>query len=194
MGYMLLRRSFEFAAGSICLDFVDTVAHRREDPRDLLSSPERLTAWFGQAGLGIAPAAVATERQLQDARDLREAIHRAANAAILADGAAAHDIARINRHARAAPPRPQLVDGDLVWMAETGIEAGLSAIAADAVFRLAPEQRSRLRACPACAMLFFDNSRPGKRKWCSSRSGCGNRAKVRRHRAARSRQGDVHGG
>jgi predicted RNA-binding Zn ribbon-like protein len=193
-GVMSSRSSFEFTAGSVCLDFVDTVAHRPDRPRDLLSSPERLTAWFGQAGLGTVPAALATERQLRDARELREAIHRAAGATILGAEPTPLDLERINRHARAAPPRPQFIDGEVVWTAKAGIEAGLSAIAADAVLRLAPDQRARLRACPACSMQFFDNSRPGKRKWCSSQSGCGNREKVQRHRAARFGERDGHGG
>ena len=39
---------------------------------------------------------------------------------------------------------------------------------------------SRLKACPGYRWLFFDQSRPGRRKWCDMRD-CGNRAKVRRH-------------
>ncbi|MBJ7439049.1 MAG: CGNR zinc finger domain-containing protein, partial [Sphingopyxis sp.] len=40
----------------------------------------------------------------------------------------------------------------------------------------------RLRECDGCKMYFLDNTRGRRRRWCSSASGCGNRAKVRRHR------------
>jgi predicted RNA-binding Zn ribbon-like protein len=39
-------------------------------------------------------------------------------------------------------------------------------------------------------MLFFDASPPGKRLWCSSSSGCGNRAKTRRHRQSMKERKD----
>src|SRR5258708_7059779 len=40
----------------------------------------------------------------------------------------------------------------------------------------------RVRRCanPECGWLFLDDSRAGKRRWCSM-SACGNRAKARRH-------------
>jgi len=42
--------------------------------------------------------------------------------------------------------------------------------------------RDRVRACAGhdCVLHFYDTSRAGKRMWCSM-SGCGNRAKARRH-------------
>ncbi|NEE48667.1 CGNR zinc finger domain-containing protein, partial [Streptomyces sp. SID8455] len=41
-----------------------------------------------------------------------------------------------------------------------------------------------IRTCGAddCRLLFVDTSRPGKRRWCSMER-CGNRHKVRAHRA-----------
>ena len=40
----------------------------------------------------------------------------------------------------------------------------------------------KVRRCanPECGWLFLDDSRAGKRRWCSM-SSCGNRAKARRH-------------
>jgi hypothetical protein len=40
----------------------------------------------------------------------------------------------------------------------------------------------RVRRCanPECGWLFLDDSRAGKRRWCSM-SSCGNRARARRH-------------
>jgi hypothetical protein len=48
---------------------------------------------------------------------------------------------------------------------------------------------SRLKACPDCRWVFYDNTRNGAKKWCMMNSGgpesrgCGNIAKARRHRA-----------
>ncbi|WP_439959759.1 CGNR zinc finger domain-containing protein [Streptomyces abyssomicinicus] len=54
--------------------------------------------------------------------------------------------------------------------------------------RLLADRPDRIRACanPACVLHFHDVSKNGTRRWCSM-SGCGNRAKVRRH-YARHRQ------
>ena len=42
--------------------------------------------------------------------------------------------------------------------------------------------RDKVRRCanPECGWLFLDDSRAGKRRWCSMLA-CGNRAKARRH-------------
>jgi predicted RNA-binding Zn ribbon-like protein len=53
---------------------------------------------------------------------------------------------------------------------------------------------SRLKACPDCRWAFYDNTRNGSKRWCLMEAagpgsrGCGNIAKVRRHRE-RSRNG-----
>jgi predicted RNA-binding Zn ribbon-like protein len=45
--------------------------------------------------------------------------------------------------------------------------------------------RERLLTCgnPACRLVFLDASKSGTRRWCDD-AGCGNRNRVRRHRAA----------
>lgn len=46
---------------------------------------------------------------------------------------------------------------------------------------LSGEMRHRLKCCGECGRLHFDRSRNASRRWCEM-EGCGNRAKVRRHR------------
>ena len=46
------------------------------------------------------------------------------------------------------------------------------------------EDRFRICANDTCQWLFFDESRPGNRRWCDMAT-CGNQAKARRHRARR---------
>ena len=47
---------------------------------------------------------------------------------------------------------------------------------------LASGKLDKIRRCanPECLYLFLDESRAGKRRWCTM-SSCGNRAKARRH-------------
>ncbi|PYY34368.1 CGNR zinc finger domain-containing protein [Curtobacterium sp. MCBD17_030] len=72
----------------------------------------------------------------------------------------------------------------------------LSSVARDAVALLtevgfddveADGRAARLSRCsaPDCGLVFYDSSRGGTRRWCSMQR-CGNRAKVRAHRARRA--------
>lgn len=60
----------------------------------------------------------------------------------------------------------------------------LGAAEAEAINLIGGSATDRLRECAAsdCYLLFFDTSRPGNRRWCSMQR-CGNRHKVRKHRA-----------
>jgi len=176
-----MTRPFEFGAGSLALDFVDTLAGRAKEPVELLADPADLVRWFREAGL--VHSITLGEEELAVARELRETIHAAVVAVVEDIVPSVDGVARINSAAAKPDLRPQYVNGDVLLFAQNPLEAALSRIAADAINDLSPSMCSRLRRCPDCKMLFRDNSRPGKRKWCSSASGCGNRAKVRRHRA-----------
>jgi predicted RNA-binding Zn ribbon-like protein len=180
---MTERRDFEFSAGALCFDLVDTVSGRGRGDIELLGSPDDLDRWRKAAGFSFEMKAPDV-RDLAAARRLREAIRNAGLAAISGEQSPG-DVALINAFARRTPPRPQLVGSELVYRAANGVQAIFAAVAEDALKHLHRERRHRIRACPSCAMLFFDNSPPGKRRWCSSRSACGNREKVRRHRQAR---------
>jgi predicted RNA-binding Zn ribbon-like protein len=178
--------SFTFISGSLCLDLLDTLGNRRAEPVERLLTAGDLDAWIGAAGLGGAPHMKSTPLMLARARELRDAVYRFALAAIdktLSDPAA---IAVINRWAKKMPLRPTIDGRQIRLTAPRPIEAALSTIAADAVELILGPRRSRIRVCPECRMVFVDTSRPGMRRWCSSDSGCGNRAKVR---AFRSRAG-----
>jgi predicted RNA-binding Zn ribbon-like protein len=187
-GYMSPRRTFEFKAGARCLDLVDTVAARASTPVELLSGTRDLDRWLHLAGLAPESVCCAGAGDLMGAKLLREAIYRAAKA--ITEGAAPdeRDVRLINALALKPPARPQLKGGVVTYYAVQAIEAALSALAADAIECFSVKRRDRIRKCRECQMLFFDTSRPGRRMWCSSASGCGNRAKVRRHRERASHQ------
>jgi predicted RNA-binding Zn ribbon-like protein len=65
------------------------------------------------------------------------------------------------------------------------VSQALSAMARESVELFDVSERGRIRECAAddCQLVFYDESRSNNRRWCSMQR-CGNRAKVRAHRAA----------
>ena len=174
-------RDFEFKAGSLCLDLFDTVSERGCGDVDLLATEADVARWVTGTGR-LAYAAVAVG-DIAALRNLREAIFNAATACI--DGAPMDeaDLAVINAAASVGAPRPVLTRNGVVMRADDPFAAMMAEIASDAIALLGGERRARLRRCGGCNMLFFDASPPGRRKWCSSAAGCGNKAKTRNRRA-----------
>jgi predicted RNA-binding Zn ribbon-like protein len=181
----------------LCLDFANTVRRRpAPDREEQLREAADLGAWAVQAGiLGRAEARrllerarrVPAERDVQEARAVREAIYavfsavaagrRPAPGALWAVGGAA---ARTVGRGRLAPAagrfkwywdgRPDTLDR-IPW-----------AVCLSAVELLTSGDLSRVRECAGdtCGRLFLDMSRNRTRRWCDMRT-CGNRAKARRH-------------
>jgi len=172
-----------FIAGSLALSFVDTLGGRRGETVERLARPEDFRDWLMAAGLAVQPLPEPTDEDIANARALREAIHRCGLAVLEKAPMAAVDLGVLNGWAAHPPLRPYLTGQRLTWLAQEPIRAALSTIAADAIETLTPPKAMRLRICSECQMMFLDNSRGGRRRWCSSATGCGNRAKVRNHRA-----------
>lgn len=180
---MNIKQPFEFIAGSPALCLVDTLGDRGGKGNERLPDPDTLDLWLAAAGLSSQASDAANREDLDEARALREAIHRCGLAVIVGEDLPAADLALVNRAASAMPLRPQLIGGRIVHHAGEPVRAALSLLAADALALFVDPLRQRLRQCPECRMMFLDTSRPGKRLWCSSAQGCGNRAKVRKFRA-----------
>jgi len=178
-----MRKHFEFTAGSLALDFVDTLAGRAGEPVELLQAPESLKSWIKEAGFDVADPFPVSGADIAKARMLREVIHRVVTCLVEEDFPSKPDIACLNATAAHPPLQPVFEDGAVQYRADEPGRALLATVAADAILCLAADRVGSLRRCPDCRMLFLDRSRRGNRKWCSSASGCGNRAKVRRHRA-----------
>src|ERR1700727_196583 len=177
---------FELISGSLCLDLVDPLGNRRAEPVERLAAPRDFDRWLRAAGLGDSFQIKSTSADLAEARALRDAIFRFATSAIDDVPLDARAIQTINKWAKRMPLRPMIAGARIRMTAKQPVEAALSTIAADAIELMLGPQRARIRVCPECRMVFVDSSRPGKRQWCSSASGCGNRAKVRAHRSRMS--------
>ena len=170
-------------AGAESLDF----AYTRDwgvglERWDLLRSPADLRHWLAERHAGTDGAV--GEGELRDARLLRDAVIRLAEAAVDGHPLAADDVDTLNLFAAAPDVPPALAGGRRrAGASRIRTSQALSTIARDAVAVLDPDARGRLRRCAseACGMVFRDESRTGTRRWCSMQR-CGNRAKVRAHR------------
>lgn len=176
-----------FDSGSLSLDFAYTGAlgdGRTEKGRwEMLHSPADLGAWLSDRFVHIDPDVA--ERELADALMLRESIARLALAASLAEPPSTSDIDVVNLFA-ATPDLPPSLEGGSrqAGASRARTTQALSTVARDAVHVFGPDAEGRIRTCSAndCSIVYLDTSRSGNRRWCSMQR-CGNRAKVRAHRA-----------
>lgn len=173
---------FHFRSGSLALDLVATVGERWRRNFDRLRSPADLARWCTESGLTDRALPVG-DADLAAVRELREAIHALASAAIAGRDGASADVAIVNVHAGTPPPNPHLRSiGRAEGVLARSVAECAGAIAADAV-ELLGRRPDRIRECDAhdCGILFVDRSRPGTRRWCAMR-GCGDKAKAAAYR------------
>ncbi|MDN4616258.1 CGNR zinc finger domain-containing protein [Leifsonia sp. F6_8S_P_1B] len=177
-----------FDSGSLALDF----AYTGEEAVGGISAPavtdpEGLNAWLTERFPEVAPTA--GERELRDAGTLRAAIGRLARSASRGEPLAPDDVDVVNLFA-ATPDIPPVLAGGGRQAGRTNARPhqALGSIARDAVRLFGPEVGGRIRECAAddCELVYLDTSRSSNRRWCSMQR-CGNRAKVRAHRARASR-------
>jgi predicted RNA-binding Zn ribbon-like protein len=186
--------SFRFRGGRPSLNLVATVGWRdSESPIERLRDTTCLARWISAAGLLDYKPSV-SEEDLLSARELREAIYRIANSVIQRAPAAKKDIGILNRFAAHPTKVPQLSSSGkeislTVEQNTAVIPSTLSEIARDAIQLLGSPTRLRIKRCarPDCTLLFVDESRSGRRRWCSMLA-CGNRAKTVAYRRNLSRK------
>ncbi len=81
--------------------------------------------------------------------------------------------------------RPVIADGQISFHHDGGPAADTFAIVMTAI---SAGTWARLKACPDCHWVFYDNTRNGSKRWCLMNAGgpdgraCGTIAKVRRYR------------
>lgn len=163
------------------LDLLNTQWMEGGNSQDSLADLSTAAAWLAARGIEPAGEPARIVEHLRLARDaIRGALERpdeaaaydAANA-ILASG---HTRRRLDPDGEQAVVEVAEIEGRPAWLALTEF-ADLRAAAA-----------GRIRRCEGhgCVLWFLDTTRSGSRRWCSMQS-CGNRSKVRRHRARQGR-------
>ena len=180
---MARARDFSFI-GRLCLDFAQTGDMGWGTRYERLTSPSELGRWLTLCPLHVAVASV-TATDLLRATGLRTAIWRTAQALLAGDKPRAADIRRLNVDARHPPlVRALSPDGTSMRWHQPSLDAALATVAQDAVLLFGDsQQRARLRRCEnsGCRVVFFDDSRPGARRWCAANR-CGDRIRAREYR------------
>lgn len=180
---------FRAGNGTAWLDLLAQLAGRyRERQVDSIDDPAALRAWLRRYGL--EPAGTVDAADVRRFQVTREALHRTTVAVLRGDRPDAADL-RVLTHALEAD-RPVTVqatdDGLAVARPDTAAEA-LARLTRDAVHDLSGPQRAHLHPCgdDTCSGVFLDYT--GRRRWCSDER-CGNRLRVRAHRARHRNEGD----
>lgn len=180
---MAIRKDFGFI-GRLCLDFAQTGDMGWGKQFERLTTPAELQRWmlvspFGFPRVRIRPA------DLSLAKILRSAIWRIAVAIIARKKPSVADISLVNRVACRANLARELTSGaEAIRWHRSSIGKALGTIAQDAVMLFGdPEQKKRLRRCgnSGCRVIFYDDSRPGLRRWCAANR-CGDRIRARAYR------------
>ena len=182
--------TIKLRGGALSLDFANSVDWTVDESplaaTDALLEPDSLERWGERLGVAGQPGGPA---ELQQARDLRVAIHTIFSALARGDEPEAFSLARLRfayAQAVAAGTLAPRDDGGfgLDWAPDETRRVRF-AVAADAVELLAdPLRLARLHRCPGrdCGWIFLDVS--GRRRWCSMAT-CGSREKMRRMYARR---------
>jgi predicted RNA-binding Zn ribbon-like protein len=173
---------FRSGNGAAWLDFMATLIGRYRDTQaDQLSDSRTLREWLVLHELG--PAESPGDRDLANARELREALHAVTVAAVSGEPAPLASVRVVEAALQADRPLTLRRTADGLKAARPANTAeALARLAREAVHDLIGPARESLHACgdETCSGVFMD--RVGKRRWCSDER-CGNRARVRAHRA-----------
>ncbi|WP_254705988.1 CGNR zinc finger domain-containing protein [Streptomyces vilmorinianum] len=191
---------FRFDAGALCLELLLTggpgpVAARYE----VLDEPDGLLDWARRCRLGLGSRTgsgldvTVTAAELARVRETRDALWGLAHARVYGHPFAPEDLALLNEAAARPPLVPRMTaDGAHAWAPGATATALLSTVARDAIELFTGPHADRIRECGSddCYLLFVDTSRPGRRRWCAMER-CGNRHKVRAHRARTHAEGET---
>ena len=173
--------SWRFDPGALFLEFLLTGGPDDLAVWDRIHTPDDLREWVDASRLALAgDDVIADDADVEPARGLRDALWRATRATITGTQAGPRDRATIEL----AAAEPALAPTWHGWRTPATTAAVLSTVARNGIEVLAGPAATRIRECAAddCRLVFLDTSRPGQRRWCSMQR-CGNRHKVRDHRA-----------
>ncbi len=189
----------DMIGGNPALDFVNTASEWGNDPVDRLGGPAGLGAWAGFAGLldeedlkrlrrEIADDEDGAKRLFEDALTLRSALYRIFAAAGSGKTAAPADLDILNEWKIRAAGHCEIRQDENGFRRRCADEApalerAMRLIVEAAEHLLLHGRLDRLRSCGGdhCEWMFHDQSKNGKRRWCSMAT-CGNEHKVKQFR------------
>ena len=190
---------FEFTADSLCLDYVNTVNHRRsEHPDELLVSYDALVQWATEAGAISSKTAThlralakdspgRAQATMREAIQLRDSLYdlflALAEKRIVPESGLAYLNRALNhaaQHARLIRDSPHF---RWEWIApEEHLDSILWLVSRSAADLLTSENLAFIGQCASidCGWVFVDTTKNHRRRWCDMRV-CGNRDKARRY-------------
>lgn len=187
-------------SGRLALDFVNTTPSKGALSWESLISfleAARIVSTERGAQLLALPQIdpQAAETLLTKAQRLGFALHHVFAAMLRKQRISGEWIEPVNEILRITEGHDELVYQDGLWKIEFiaregGLDWLLAAIARSGAELIVEGSRVRLRVCanPHCGLLFYDDSRTHRRRWCSM-AVCGNRSKVatfaRKHASSR---------
>ncbi len=173
-----------FISGRLSLDLAHTGGPGPYKAFERLHTPADLAIWLEISELELVGCAV-TQADLNRSYKLRWAIWKAASALRLGQAPEPTDVKIINTIAAIPPLVPVFSTGGgrHVWKQPATAKAALSSVARDAIELFAHNEHMPIQQCqnPNCPLLFVDDSRAQKRKWCAMER-CGTIMKVAKHR------------
>ncbi|MFI6807591.1 CGNR zinc finger domain-containing protein [Streptomyces luteogriseus] len=178
-------KTYRFDPGTLCLELTVTGGPGAFARWEVLHEPADLVTWAGRSRLPGGLDLTVSTSELERARALRDAVFLLAADRAHGRPLQAAQLDVVNA-AAAAPPLVARIEPDSTraWApGATGTQL-LATVARDAIDLFTGPHADRVRECGAhnCHLLFVDTSRPGRRRWCAMEH-CGNREKVRAHRA-----------
>lgn len=186
------RYQYQFVAGNLALDFVNTVAFRA-DPgkkKDHLECTEDVHRWASQAQLPDQ-AAINSGRvgaaALRHIRAVREQLFAIFHAIASDEPIPANTLARVGDalHDCCAKRYLSVEGAGIRWSWRPSARCTdylLYPVLTAATDLLTSDSRGLVRQCEdaGCGWLFLDRSNARKRRWCSM-ADCGNRNKARKY-------------
>lgn len=184
-GYMnQLKQQYEFVGNNLGVDFVNTEVNVRGELVDLLLSESDVMQWLEQANIDVDLArGIDVGKLLSFRKEARQLLSQIIEKQPIENEV----IERLNKYLQnyKMQYRLELTNTDYQLIRQplcesTGDIIGL--LAYELANLLVSEQRAYLKRClnPDCVLMFVDNSRSHKRRWCSMET-CGNRAKASKH-------------
>lgn len=151
-------------------------------PSDELETPVQLERWMHERRLLIKGESIAA-RDHRRALELRRALRSLLECPSKSRRSAQECAERLNRISELYPLVVQIGHAGVPRLQPQNAAIGLAHVLAEFVALAATGRLDRLRMCSSeeCHWIFFDRSKPGKRRWCSSLI-CGNRQKTRAYR------------
>ncbi|QFG67581.1 CGNR zinc finger domain-containing protein [Ornithinimicrobium pratense] len=180
--------SWTWLGDHLAVDFANTVREVGGAMVDLIPTVDDFTGWLGEEAQRLPQLEELSEDGLRDLRQLRDSILSLLHAATAGGELPAPAVTLVNDAVfKAATTRTLIGVGQTqaVPACSDPVMALRGMLAAAAIDLLAREDLANLALCraPGCGQ-FFHRARPNQR-WCSP--GCGNRARVDRHRHRQAR-------